>query len=80
MKGPSRGELVSIRISQNEPADSFVGDRVRIAPQFQDPGDDKFERVVPRHRRLHKGSNRDQHPLFAAQPYGTKRGHHVGRL
>lgn len=33
-------------IPANDTQPLRVGDLVRIAPQFQDPGDDDFERVV----------------------------------
>jgi hypothetical protein len=33
-------------IPSNDTQPLRVGDRVRIAPQFQDPGDDEFERIV----------------------------------
>ncbi len=37
---------MKLPIPSNSAEPLRVGDRVRIAPQFQDAGDDRFERVV----------------------------------
>ncbi len=33
-------------IPANDTKPLMAGDKVRIVPQFQDPGDDEFERIV----------------------------------
>jgi hypothetical protein len=37
---------MNLPIPTNDTQPLCVGDRVRISPQFQDPGDDEFERIV----------------------------------